>query len=97
MGPASTPCAAIESVAAPLRTSTPGHSISLAVFGLGLLSTAGGPNSQDFILSVKSCADAGATVAAHSTIATILAGIDLDPALPALIIHLSLTLDLVCA
>src|SRR4051794_30262423 len=87
MGPASTPGAAIESVAAPLRTSTPGQSISFGVFGpaFGLLSTAGGPNSQDFILSVMSCAHAGAAMARHTAIATAILGINL--VLPAPIIH----------
>src|SRR5438128_12073781 len=93
MGPASTPCAAIESVAAPLRTSTPGQSISFGVFGLafGLLSAAGGPKSQDFILSVMSCADAGVTKAAHSTAARAILGITLNLVLPATIIHPSST------
>src|SRR3954465_14668995 len=89
MGPASTPGAAIESVAAPLRTSTPGQSISFGVFGpaFGLLSTAGGPKIQDFILSVMSCADAGAAMAAHSVTATAILGIDFNLLLPATIVH----------
>src|SRR6266567_30319 len=93
MGPTSTPCAAIESVAAPLRTSTPGQSISFGVFGpaLGLLSTAGGPKIQDFILSVMSCADAGAAMAAHSMIAKAILRINFNLAVPVTIIHPSST------
>src|SRR5882762_3871955 len=93
MGPASTPGAAIESVAAPLRTSTPGQSISFGVFGpaFGLLSTAGGPKIQDFILSVMSCADADATIAAHSMIATATLRVNFTVVLPATIIRNSST------
>src|SRR5436190_20491213 len=93
MGPASTPAAAIESVAAPLRTSTPGQSISFGVFGLafGLLSTAGGPKIQDFILSVMPCADAGAAKAVHSTIAAAILRINFNLVVPATIIYLSST------
>src|SRR3954453_24256157 len=93
MGPASTPAAAIESVAAPLRTSTPGQSISFGVFGLafGLLSTAGGPKIQDFILSVMSCADAGTTMAVHAMIAAAILRISFNLQLPATIVHPSST------
>src|SRR5882724_1051905 len=93
MGPASTPAAAIERVAAPLRTSTPGQSISFGVFGpaFGLLSIAGGPKIQDFILSVMSCADAGAAMATHSIIAKAILRISFNLLLPATIVHPSST------
>src|SRR6185295_991270 len=92
MGPASTPGAAIESVAAPLRTSTPGQSISFGVLALGLLSTAGGPKIQDFILSVMSWAEADVAMAAHSmAAAAILAGVSFNLVLPAPIVHPSST------
>src|SRR6267154_1994688 len=60
IGPASAPGALIASVDAPWRTSTPGQSISAGVLALVVaLSCAGGPNSQEFILSVMLSADAG--------------------------------------
>src|SRR6267142_3533460 len=60
IGPASAPGALIASVDAPWRTSTPGQSISAGVLALVVaLSCAGGPNNQEFILSVMLCADAG--------------------------------------